>query len=87
MPVHVVPSALAAVLSRPAAAVFASSFFARLLAGKVSDARGAHISVVAGLLHRRRVLRVRPAPGPRPPLALGFIIAGLLLTGVTEAFS
>jgi MFS family permease len=68
---------------------FASSFFARLLAGEVADARGAHISALAGLLVAccvGCVYLVSAQFVARPPLAVGLVIAGRLLTGVAEAF-
>jgi MFS family permease len=69
---------------------YASSFFARLMVGEVSDARGAHVSVVAGLLVAcctGAVYFLSAQVLDRPSLALGLVIAGRLLTGVAEAFA
>lgn len=68
---------------------YASSFFARLFAGEVADARGVRLCVLAGLLVACCVGAVYLASAQflgRPALAVALVIAGRLLTGIAEAF-
>ena len=68
---------------------YASSFFARLLAGSVCDTRGAHLAALAGLLAACCVGAVYLASAQvvdQSMLSVGLVIAGRLLTGVAEAF-
>lgn len=68
---------------------YASSFFARLFAGEVADARGVRLCVLAGLLVACCIGAVYLASTQfpnRPALAVALVIAGRLLTGIAEAF-
>jgi MFS family permease len=68
---------------------FASSFFARLWAGSVADARGGRYAAMAGLLGASGVgctYLVSVAFLDRPTVSVGILVAARLMTGVAESF-
>lgn len=68
---------------------YASSLFARLWAGEVTDGRGARLASLAGMLGISGVgvmYLVSLLFDDQPELAVGVLIAARLLTGVAESF-
>jgi MFS family permease len=68
---------------------FASSFFARMWAGEVSDARGPRFAATAGLLGTSCVgltYLASLAFVDQPTVSVGILVAARLMTGVGESF-
>src|SRR6185369_16384095 len=67
-----------------------SSLFGRMWAGELSDARGPRRAALSGLVAACAVgilyLASVPFANSSPSLSLGLLMAGRLLTGITESF-
>lgn len=68
---------------------YAASLFARARAGSLADARGPRMGALTGFVASLGVASLYLASSPfvdAPSAAMGFVLAGRLLTGVAESF-